>query len=299
LFDLVLVSHWHTKIESFLRIERFSGADNEQREYWRVTTKDGTQYRFGYHSHSEHIVSTSDASMTRYVWRWSLDQIEDTNGNQIFFTYDESLGNGEVYLKKIEYNNDKKRKTEFVYGTRDDKYKVIEQGSEVLETKILKEIQVSLDGELVRKYVLSHTLNDAENKFLLTSIVQYGNDGSTALPPITFQSHKPPKQFNPVTAWPTPGNQWIRKNDKDSNQVVGTFDVIGDGRPGFVKSHKDDTKHWEVYKSLKSENRLCRNWSEYDLAHIFQASSGYSHKRSQRGRKHPMCANGFQPGRIC
>ncbi len=251
--DLVLISpYWHTKIESFLKIERFSGASNEHGEYWLISTKDGMKYRFGHNADSEHLVSTSDTSFTRYVWRWSLDQIEDTNGNHIFLTYEENPANGEVYLKKIEYNNDKKRVVDFVYASRSDSYKVIEQGSEILETKILKEIRVLLDGSLVRKYVLNHTLNEAENKSLLKSVVQYGKDGTSALPAITFDYHSPQKQFNPVTSWPTPGNQWIRKNDEKSNQVVGTYDVTGDGRPDFVKSHKEDTVHWEIYRNLKT-----------------------------------------------
>jgi YD repeat-containing protein len=186
--------------------------------------------------------------MSHYVWRWSLDQIEDPNGNKIFFTYNEVPANGEVYLSKIEYNNDRKRAVTFTYGGRSDAYKVFEQGSEILETRLLKEIRVTLNGSLVRKYVLSHILNESQNKSLLKSITQHGNDGATALPPITFDYHTPVKTFNPVTTWTTPDNQWIRRNDHKSNQIVDTFDVTGDGRPDLVKSD-DGPDRWIIYQN--------------------------------------------------
>jgi len=265
--DLVFVTpYWHTKIESFLKIEKFSGSANELGEYWLISTKDGMKYRFGHNADSEHLVRTSDTSFTRYVWRWSLDRIEDTNGNRIFLTYEENPANGEVYLKKIEYNNDKKRVVDFAYAPRSDNYKVIEQGSEILETKILKEIRVSLDSSLVRKYVLNHTLNEAENKSLLKSIVQYGKDGTSALPAITFDYQPLQKQFHPATQWSTPGNQWLRRNDDESNRIVDTFDVTGDGRPDLVKSQDEDTKYWEVWRNLKTGFKGSgqhENWETY------------------------------------
>ena len=90
--DLVYVAspnRYHTQIETYHRIERFSGAPNNSGEYWLVAAKDGTQYRFGYNLDSEHLVKATDSNVPRYAWRWSLDLIRDTNGNEIYFSYAE------------------------------------------------------------------------------------------------------------------------------------------------------------------------------------------------------------------
>ena len=76
---------YHTKLESFLKIDQVTGAPNEQGQYWVVTDKSGKQYRFGYNTDSENMLNTTDTSFTKYVWRWSLDQIKDTNGNTITY----------------------------------------------------------------------------------------------------------------------------------------------------------------------------------------------------------------------
>ena len=111
--DLVYVpseDRYHTQIETYQRIEKLTGAPNASGEYWRVTRKDGTQYRFGYNPDSEHRVNATDSNVPPYVWRWSLDLIRDTNGNEIYFNYTEDRG--AVYLSQIEYNNDRLRKVE-------------------------------------------------------------------------------------------------------------------------------------------------------------------------------------------
>jgi hypothetical protein len=38
---------YHTNPESFLSIVKVSGGSNEKNEYWEVSTKDGTTFRFG------------------------------------------------------------------------------------------------------------------------------------------------------------------------------------------------------------------------------------------------------------
>ena len=108
--DLVYVSsedRYHTKIESYMKVERKTGAPNERGEYWVVTKTDGTEFRFGYNADSENMVQASDTSFAKYVWRWSLDRIMDSNGNCIYFTYMEDRGS--IYLNRIEYNNEKKQ----------------------------------------------------------------------------------------------------------------------------------------------------------------------------------------------
>ena len=92
-------------IQNFIR-------ENSFNQTWIITFKDGTSLRFGHNSDSELI---SNAGYN-YALKWSLDKIQDTHDNKIFYSYTENPypeDNGSVYLSSITYNNDQKRKIEF------------------------------------------------------------------------------------------------------------------------------------------------------------------------------------------
>ena len=193
--DLVYRSveaRYHTKIETYLKIEKKTGTSNEKGEYWTVFDPSGTEYRFGYNLDSENMLNTSNPSVTPYVWRWILDRIRDRNGNCIYFTYAENPttnDRGAVYLIKIEYNTEKKRLVEFILedADRPDMALIVDQGSEVREARRLKEIRVWVNSQLAKKLVFQYVLNAASDTSLLFSITKYGSDGTTALPPETFE----------------------------------------------------------------------------------------------------------------
>ena len=252
--DLVYVpseTRYHTQIETYHRIEKLTGAPNNSGEYWRVTAKDGTQYRFGYNPDSEHLVNATDGNVPRYVWRWSLDQIQDTNGNKIYFSYTEDRG--AVYLRQIAYNNDQERRVDFVLEASDrpDNYLMIDQGSEVRIARRLREILVVVRNGLARKYLLGYALNNAQTKSLLTTITQYGADNVTALPPVRFAYHAMNPSFGPETSWAAPGERYIRKVD-GFDTVVDTFDANGDGLPDLVSHDTNDYPHWDIWFNTRS-----------------------------------------------
>ncbi|GFE60790.1 toxin TcdB middle/N-terminal domain-containing protein [Geobacter sp. AOG2] len=259
--DLVFVTgegHYHTRVESYLKVDwHGTGAPNDRGSYWTVTSKDGTEYRFGYNPDSENMIQATDTSFSHYVTRWSLDRVKDTNGNCIYYTYAENPtpnDRGAVYLSKIEYNNDKKRTIEFKLEDSDkpDTYLTIEQGSEIREARRLGEILVKVNGSLARRYVLGYGLNEAQNRSLLTSITQYGADGVSALPPATFSYKTLDKGFTSGVTWAAPSDKWVRKNNWDSNDIVtDTFDVNGDGLPDLVNFNDSNTT-WSVWLNTKT-----------------------------------------------
>lgn len=262
--DLVFVAadaRYHTRLESWLKVEHKGGSANEIGEYWVVTAKDGTEYRFGYTPDAENRLQSSDASFTPYVTRWSLDRIKDTNGNTITFTYAENPtpnDRGAVYLSRIEYNSDRKRLVEFILEPTDkpDAYLTIEQGSEVREARRLGEIRTSVDGRLAHKYAFAYGVNEAKNRSQLTSITQFGADGTTALSPVQFSYKGMDKGFGSLVNWPTPESQWLRKVDpsdgaKGNDVIVDTFDVNGDGLADLVSydtsSDPGYEYHWDIW----------------------------------------------------
>ena len=109
-YNLIYVNsdgRYHTKVENFLYIDNLSGGNNNNGEYWIVKTREGTQHRFGFYDFSE-LISNQNGNTSR----WSLDLINDTYNNSIFYNYTENPftnDQGVVYLDSIQYNNDKEK----------------------------------------------------------------------------------------------------------------------------------------------------------------------------------------------
>ncbi|GAA0801727.1 hypothetical protein Sya03_06590 [Spirilliplanes yamanashiensis] len=136
---------WRMKNDDGTRVERLrSGSrdngDNDN-EYWKVSTPDGTEYYFGYHKLPGWKTddATTDSTWTvpvfgddktdecyddtfaeahcRQAWRWNLDYVVDPNGNTLAYYYGREGGayarNGDPdkrttyhrggYLKRAEY----------------------------------------------------------------------------------------------------------------------------------------------------------------------------------------------------
>ncbi|MCP2337282.1 polymorphic toxin-type HINT domain-containing protein [Actinomadura rupiterrae] len=105
---------WHLKNDDGTRIERLTDAnvdngDNDN-EYWKVTTTDGTSYYFGSNKGADGKKPATNATWTvpvfgddkdepchgatfadswcQQAWRWNLDYVVDPNGNAITYYYD-------------------------------------------------------------------------------------------------------------------------------------------------------------------------------------------------------------------
>jgi len=202
-FDLVLngdkhdlvynpsTGRYHTQIESFVRIERLSGAPNSMGEYWFVTEKDGTKHRFGFNTDSENLANGRD-----YVWRWSLDETSDTHDNKIFYSYIED--GGLVTPDEIVYNNDGKRKIIFLFESKQPRV-IYDQGSRIWLDKRLYEIKVYYDSSLVRRYHLDYT-DSMAGQSILSSLTEFDSDGLSK-PPYEFTYNSENNNWNPDSVW--------------------------------------------------------------------------------------------------
>jgi YD repeat-containing protein len=175
---------YRTKINDYRRIENKSG-------YWLVTTKDGTQYRYGYNNNSKiEAVGLNDS-----VRLWALDKITDTSGNSIEINYSEDTVNGDFYISHITYNSI--QAIQFITEDRPDKSIDYSYSTPIKEDRRLKWIEVRSNGSLVRKYGLNYTKGQSSNRSLLTSITLYGSDGTSTLPPTTFAYQENNQSWDP------------------------------------------------------------------------------------------------------
>ncbi len=226
--DLTYVAadnRYHTKTESNLHITKLAvGEANDSNEYWQVIAADGTKYRFGQSINSELMCEGRS-----YVYRWYLDQVEDTHGNKIFYTYTEN--SGASYLSKIEYNSEKARVIDFTYSANSYQRPIYVQGCSINENQRLNTIQVKANASLVRQFDLVYTTTSSGGQ-LLQSISEKGSNG-TALPPTTFE-YKPE-----VKSWATTGVKWLDHADIDAHlqmQTVRLMDMNGDGLSDILRT---------------------------------------------------------------
>ena len=244
-YDLVSTGQniYHTKIESNLYIKREStGGQNTKGEYWTVKLPTGTSYRFGYKLDSENMCSNRD-----YVWRWSLESITDTHGNNVYFSYAENPNAndiGAVYPLKVEYNNDKKRVVQFTLDSTDrpDAVAVYDQGCAVKMARRIKEVAVTANGLPVRKYAIGYTAT-LSNRSLLQTVTYQGKNGSS-LPSTSFQYNQADQHWNT-----TPAKWAAGVPSLFAGLGAGTIlaDVTGDGLPDIVYS--DSSAGWRVYRN--------------------------------------------------
>jgi len=243
---------YHTKIESYTRIQNLTGGNNTYGIYWLVTSKDGTQFRFGYNNNSE-LTSNTGRS---YALRWSLDKVTDTHGNSIYYSYLENPfaeDNGTVYLSQIFYNNDQQRKIEFTYesAARLDLRLVYDQGNVLRESRRLSTINISANGNLVRKYVFEYVnLNSEHSLSSLSKIKFYGSDSTYLLHQVSFDYYDSAAGFTKQTAkWISP----VSFASDDNDYGVRDVDLNNDGFVDLIQG-KDSTSEKKTWLNNKVNN---------------------------------------------
>lgn len=151
---------------------------------WRALQKDGMKLYFG---------TTAGSKMTnsRGTYRWLLDKIEDTNGNYLTLSYIQD--SGQAYVSNISYTGNSTtgaspaHSVDFILEERGDKILSSLSGTIITTAKRLKQIDVKAQGVLARKYAFNYTYSPDTGRSLLTSIDQYGSDGTTKFPTMTFK----------------------------------------------------------------------------------------------------------------
>ena len=165
---------------------------------WIVYDKEGTRYTYG-SSDAGRMYDTSTATSTK-TYRWYLQEIRDTNNNYATYSY---LRDGNVlYPYQITYtgngSTDGPFNISFSTSTRPDIRTSYASAFDATINYRVSEINASVNGSVVRKYLLGYGAGHNGYRSLLTSIQQQGyddNDNLTTLPPTTFTYASPSEQF--------------------------------------------------------------------------------------------------------
>src|SRR5439155_9297925 len=84
--DRQRAEHLPHQDEIFVRIQYVAVSD-----YWILTTKDGTQHRFGYNTDSKAMTRGQDLT-TAITYKYFLDQATTTGGVAVRYTYTKQTG---------------------------------------------------------------------------------------------------------------------------------------------------------------------------------------------------------------
>jgi len=167
---------WRCRTEGrFIRFERVG-------QGWVATRPDGVKLTFGITSASR----VQDGAGRIYAWR--IDKMEDTHQNRISFTWERMDAGAQVYCTAITYNEADAMRVEFDYESRPDLLTTWRPRYELRTTHRCSTIRMLATGELVREYRLAYAAVDhAQPLSLLSSVTQVGADGTSTLPPATFE----------------------------------------------------------------------------------------------------------------
>jgi len=176
-----------------------TNGNNTNNQYFIVKNKDGIQYRLGYNNDSELI-----SNLYNYTVRWSLDLVNNTHNNSIYYTYKENLyanDSGAVYLDKIEYNNDRKRRIEFNYESKSSLLKIYKNGNSIRQTGRLKNIIINDNNSLVSRFSINYTDSLLNRLSFISNIIYYGSDNITNLLPTSFSYWETQKNWELDSSW--------------------------------------------------------------------------------------------------
>ncbi len=241
--DLVSIGNGEYRAKydpSYLRF-RYTGA------YWEVWDKSGTKYTFG-----SSAGSRLDNSLGTF--RWCLDRVAsiDTNYMTVSYTKD----SGDIYLSAIQYTgNDNmgdvpRQSVRFILETspRPDIYENYRSRSKIMTQYRLSTIEVKVDNNLVRKYALQYANSANTYRSLLSSVVQYGSDGVSTLPPVNFTYQSGVNGWVENAAWIIPDGSFVHGGNDQGRCLV---DLNGDALPELMVAIASQGGSWyeRTYKN--------------------------------------------------
>jgi len=170
--------YWRFENESeFTRFERYSKG-------WLAKQKDGKILRFG-----TNIYSRIQDKNGR-IFKWHIDEIIDTNGNKITFSWEKKDDTCQLYCSTIKYNiyNSSNISINFHYEKRPDIIVDFRPGYELKTSFRCKTIKIFERNNHVRTYQLDYKVITNELTLsLLSCVTQVGSDNISKLPPAKFE----------------------------------------------------------------------------------------------------------------
>jgi len=232
-------TEFRSKFEgSFMKMEFINNM------YWLVTDKKGVKYYFG-QTESSQVVDSGNLAK---IFEWNLDYIEDIYGNYMTITY--TKDQNQLYPNEIKYTGNIQSSlptfatVQFELENRPDTLFSYRSHFFLGTQKRISTIQIFVEGDIQKKYQISYTQSLATQRSLLSSITQFGDDGTTSVPATSFSYTEGQKGFDTVTTgWNIPSEALFGEihptyGGGDIDLGVRITDLNGDGYPDIIKRHE-------------------------------------------------------------
>lgn len=216
---------WHTRYDSFARIQNISSNSSPYGQYWLVTSPDGTQRRFGYGiSRITHDGSGSHAVV------WHLDLINDTYGNTISYSGTMTAhGANTPYLYSIQYAN-----TTILSFSYEQRSLPRETARNSIYQKYwyrLANLTVTQNNSVIRSYHFNYS---KKTGIELLSSIQEKDANGFALPATMFTYANAEGWTNQSSPWSLSPVYFFEFDDgKDAGARL--IDITGDGLADYTR----------------------------------------------------------------
>ncbi|WP_333662109.1 RHS repeat-associated core domain-containing protein [Chishuiella changwenlii] len=239
---LVLVSGEYGKDGATYKTEKFSniriksvgaisGKDWNGPSYFEVTFEDGSQAWYGSTNTS---INAAITPVEYNIVKW-----KDAQGNYISYDYIQSEnvsliskinwgGNetiGKPHFNSIIFNYKNRSLVETSYLNANNK------GIRFLQSKLLNDITVNVNGSLFKKYTLAHSTSHGSNYEIVNSITEH-NSNNEAANPVTFTY-----EGSSIKPW-TSSNIVDPNHHNNEGELYGDFD--GDGEIDLIVNEGKD-----------------------------------------------------------
>jgi len=245
----------------FTRFRKVASQPGGPVDAWEASLPGGGVMIFGAGPGERVTRPGGDPASFADTYCWAISTHSDTSGNEIRYEYQTFTPDsaGLLYPRRIEYARfgpSIHHRLEFAYSgserfpeQRTDVFSDFRSGFEIRTSRLLREIAVYTDGQLVRRYVLGYTPDPtlrppSEGVDLgfsqVQSVTQFDRTGGDAnyLPPLRFAYTR----FNTVSGGTTSGLPEIKPVTGGVNFLrfgptwTEATDINSDGLPDFVSS---------------------------------------------------------------
>lgn len=213
---------------------------------WIVTDKSGTQYYFGESSGSRMTNPKSgwSASGDANTFHWALDKIVTATGDEATISYTSS--GGRLYPQTYSYNGSTAGsglsplsvvQFNLTATNRPDATISCRSAYAVTNQYLLNSIVHTVNGQMVWSNRLNYAFSASTGRALLSSVIRYGADQSSALPPLTFNYSQQSFTFKPASQWGnlySPNSSYNSSYYSFNNPLCDLVDIDGDGLPDRV-----------------------------------------------------------------
>ena len=196
--------------------------------FWQMYDKSGKRYFFGSADNSRQTNPSG-------TFKWGLDKVIDLQGpslNGNYMTISYFKDQGQIYPDQIQYTGNQDSgdspyaTVDFISESRTDVPSSYITAHSVVTAYRLKEIDIKVDGNRVRKYLLDYNYSSKTNRSLLESVMRYGSDNLTILSTLSF-NYATDSGFDS-------GSEW-RNSFSGFTPVLGNFNGDGMTDVGIVE----------------------------------------------------------------